>query len=94
MTYSHCRDEMTCQMNMGFHSIVEVDETEKLNAPAGAVFKGNWVVPHIQQGADDPLHFTVGLQAIDADKNSYMQNFRAIKILTVIVFDMPNLGNK
>jgi len=80
-------------MNMGFHGIVEVDETEKLNAPTGAVFKEN-LGRHISQGTDDLLRFTVGLRAIDAGKNSYMQNFRAVKILTVIVFDMPNLGNK
>ncbi len=53
---------------MGFHSIVEIDETEKLNAPASAAFKGNLVVPHVHQGVDDPLCFTVSLRTTDADK--------------------------
>ncbi len=33
-----------------------------------AVFKGNLVVPHVHQGADDLLCFIVGLRTIDADK--------------------------
>lgn len=53
---------------MGLYGIVEVNETGKLNAPIGAVFKGNLAVPHIHQGADDSLGFTVGLGTIDAGK--------------------------
>ncbi len=55
------------QTLMGFHGVVEVDETEKLNAPAGAVFKGNLVELHVHQGADDSFCFTVGLRTTDAD---------------------------
>ena len=53
---------------MGFDSIVEVNETGKLNAPIGTVFKGNLAVPHIHQGADDSFGFAVGLRTIDAGK--------------------------
>ncbi|MGZ0018680.1 hypothetical protein [Nitrosomonas sp. wSCUT-2] len=35
---------------MQFYSIVEVNETEKLNAAIGAVFKASFAVPHIYQG--------------------------------------------
>ncbi|SDX20751.1 hypothetical protein SAMN05216300_12250, partial [Nitrosomonas oligotropha] len=50
------------------NGIVEINETEKLNVPIGAVFKVNLAVPHIHQGADNPLSFTVGLRTIDAGK--------------------------
>ena len=56
------------QTLMRLNGIVEVDETEKLNVPIGAVFKVNLAVPHIHQGADNPLSFTVGLRTIDAGK--------------------------
>lgn len=38
------------QTLMRFYSIVEVNETEKLNAAIGAVFKASFAVPHIYQG--------------------------------------------
>ncbi len=47
------------QTLMGFHGVVEVDEMKKLNASAGAAFKGNLVVPHVYQGTDASLRFTV-----------------------------------
>ncbi|SDX32309.1 hypothetical protein SAMN05216300_12836, partial [Nitrosomonas oligotropha] len=50
---------------MRLNGIVEVDETEKLNASIGTVFKVNLAVPHIHQGADNPLSFPVGLRTID-----------------------------
>ena len=53
---------------MRLNDIVEINETEKLNASIGAVFKVNLAVPHIHQGADNPLSFTVGLRTIDAGK--------------------------
>ncbi|PTQ66546.1 hypothetical protein C8R26_14812, partial [Nitrosomonas oligotropha] len=53
---------------MRLNGIVEVNETEKLNASIGAVFKVNLAVPHIHQGADNPLSFTVGLRTIDTSK--------------------------
>ncbi len=53
---------------MGLYGIVEVNETGKLNASIGAVFKGNLAVPHIHQSADDSLGLTVGLRTIDAGK--------------------------
>jgi hypothetical protein len=31
---------------MGFHGVVEANETKKLNAPIGAVFKASVVVLH------------------------------------------------
>ena len=56
------------QTLMRFNGIVEINETEKLNASIGAVFKVNLAVPHIHQGADNPLSFTVGLRTIDTSK--------------------------
>ena len=53
---------------MWFYGIVEVNETEKLNAPLGAVFKANLAVPHIHQSADDSLGLSIGLRTIDAGK--------------------------
>ena len=53
---------------MRLNGIVEINETEKLNVPIGAVFKVNLAVPHIHQGADNPLSFTVGLRTIDTGK--------------------------
>ena len=53
---------------MWFHSIIEVNETGKLNAPIGAVFKASFAVPHIHQSADDSLGLAVGLRAINAGK--------------------------
>jgi len=41
---------------MGFYGVAKVNETGKLNAP------------HVHQGTDDPLGFTVGLWTIDAGK--------------------------
>jgi hypothetical protein len=34
------------------NGIVEVNETEKLNASIGAIFKVNLAVPHVYQGAE------------------------------------------
>jgi hypothetical protein len=53
---------------MRLNGIVEINETEKLNVPIGAVFKVNLAVPHIHQCADNPLGFTVGLRTIDTGK--------------------------
>ena len=53
---------------MRLNGIVEINETEKLNVPIGAVFKVNLAVPHVHQGADNPLSFTIGLRTIDAGK--------------------------
>ena len=53
---------------MRSHDIEYFDETEKLNAPLIAVFKGNMAMPQIHQGADHLLGFTVGLRTIDAGK--------------------------
>jgi hypothetical protein len=56
------------QTLMGLYGIVEVNETGKLNALIGTVFKGNLAVPHIHQSADDSFRFAVGLGTIDAGK--------------------------
>ncbi|MCC8997666.1 MAG: hypothetical protein LM517_11630 [Nitrosomonas sp.] len=53
---------------MRFDGIVEANEPEKLDAPIGAVFKGNLAAPYIHQGADNSFGFAVGLWAIDAGK--------------------------
>ena len=53
---------------MRLNGIVEVNETEKLNASIGAVFKVNLAVPHVHQGTDDPLSFPVGLRTFDTSK--------------------------
>ena len=53
---------------MRLNGIVEINETEKLNVPIGTVFKVNLAVPHVHQGADNPLSFTIGLRTIDAGK--------------------------
>ena len=56
------------QTLMRLNGIVEINETEKLNVPIGTVFKVNLAVPHVHQGADNPLSFTIGLRTIDAGK--------------------------
>ncbi len=56
------------QILMKLSGIVEVNETEKLNVPIGAAFKVNLAVPHVHQGADNPLSFTVGLRTINTSK--------------------------
>ena len=53
---------------MRFDGIVEVNETGKLKAPIGAVFRRNLAVLHIHQGADDSFGLAVGLWTIDAGK--------------------------
>ncbi|PTQ76673.1 hypothetical protein C8R26_11572, partial [Nitrosomonas oligotropha] len=50
------------------NGIVEINETEKLNVPIGAIFEVNLAVLHVHQGADNPLSFTVGLRTIDTSK--------------------------
>ena len=57
------------QTLMRLNGIVEINETERLNASSiGAVFKVNLAVPHVHQGADDSFGFTVGLRTIDTGK--------------------------
>ena len=53
---------------MRLNGIVEINETEKLNVPIGAVIEVNLAVPHVHQSADNPLGFTVSLRTIDTGK--------------------------
>ena len=53
---------------MGFDGVVEVNETDKLNTAVSGVFKTEFVVPHVHQGTDHPISFSVGLRTIDARK--------------------------
>ncbi len=53
---------------MRLNGIVEINETEKLNVPIGAVIEVNLAVPHVHQCADNSLGFTVGLRTIDKSK--------------------------
>ncbi len=92
---------------MGFHSIVEVNEPEKLDAPIGSVFKASLRVPHIQQSADDSFGFAVGLRPIDTCKlltdtvlcASYVESeivssFKFLAVIRISIVDLiKTLGN-
>ena len=53
---------------MRLNGIVEINETEKLNVPIGAVFKVNLAVPHVYHVCRNRLGFTAGLRTIDTSK--------------------------
>ena len=95
------------QTLMWFHSIVEVNEPEKLDAPIGSVFKASLRVPHIQQSADDSFGFAVGLWPINACKlltdtvlcASYAESvivspFKFLAVIGISIVDLiRTLGN-
>ena len=86
---------------MKLNGIVEVNETEKLNASIGAVFKVNLTVPHVHQGTDDPLSFAVGLRTIDTsklltdtvlpasfDKSMAVSSFKFFAVVRISIVDL------
>ena len=95
------------QALMRFHGIVEVNETDKLNASIGIVFKASLCVPHVHQSADDPFGLTVGLRTIDAGKllpdtvlpasfneSMIVSSFKFLAVIGISIIDLiRTLGN-
>ncbi len=92
---------------MRFHSIVKVNEPEKLYAPIGSVFKASLRVPPVHQGADNSFGFAVGLRAIDACKlltdtllcasfaeSMIVSSFKFLAVIGISIVDLiRTLGN-